>query len=186
MDKKTALLVIDTQIGIIDGPKAGPVHKAAALVSTIRSLIEQARTRSVPVLYVQDVDVAPLDALEFQIHPELAPLAGEVVVVKKATDAFVHTNLHDVLQTMEINHLVIVGCKTEYCIDSAVRRATTLGYDVTLVRDGHSTTDSEALQAEQIVAHHNACLHGLYNIDNFVIVRDSGETVFEPIHDTYR
>lgn len=90
------------------------------------------------------------------------------------------------MQANGINHLVIVGCKTEYCIDSACRKATTLGYDVTLVRDGHSTSDSAVLSGEQIIAHHNTCLHGLGNLEPFILVRHSQENVFEPTHDSYR
>jgi len=59
-------------------------------------------------------------------------------------------------------------------------------FDVTLVADGHSTTDSEALSAEQIIAHHNEVLHGHYNVDNFAIVRNAQERVFEPKHNQYR
>ena len=36
----------------------------------------------------------------------------------------------------------------EYCIDTACRHATTLGFDVTLVGDAHTTIDNEVLKAE--------------------------------------
>ncbi|MED1824678.1 MULTISPECIES: isochorismatase family protein [Brevibacillus] len=186
MIRKTALLIIDAQTGIVDGPAIGPVFQNAALVTTIKKVRKEAWKRAIPVLYVQDTDVAEAGADAFAIHPELAPLPTETVVLKQSTDAFHGTDLHDQLQLLEINHLVITGCKTEYGVDSACRRATTLGYDVTLVRDGHSTTDNAVLAAEQIIAHHNACLHGLGNIDPFILVRDSTEDLFTPTHDTYR
>lgn len=186
MIRKTALLVIDAQVGIIEGPSAGPVFQKDTLVHTIKLLIQTARKAGIPVVYVQDLDVGGEHSPEFQIHPEIAPLPDEWMIQKKATDAFHRTDLHEKLQTLEINHLVITGCKTEYCVDTACRKATTLLYDVTLVRDGHSTTDSEALTAEQIIAHHNTNLHGLDNVDAFIVVRGSNENVFEPIHDHYR
>jgi nicotinamidase-related amidase len=49
---------------------------------------------------------------------------------------------------------------TQYCVDTTVRRAVSLGYDVTLVADGHMTADSGALGFEQIIEHHNALLGG--------------------------
>ena len=37
---------------------------------------------------------------------------------------------------------------TQYCVDTIVRRAVSLGYEVTLVGDGHMTADSDALTFE--------------------------------------
>jgi nicotinamidase-related amidase len=42
-----------------------------------------------------------------------------------------------------IEHLVIMGCETQHCIDCAFRTATISGFDVTLVGDGHSTLGNE-------------------------------------------
>ncbi|QRG67145.1 cysteine hydrolase family protein [Brevibacillus choshinensis] len=187
MNRTTALLVIDVQTGIVEGTSdQQPVYQKESLLQTIQALIDRARRRSIPVLYVQDVDVKAAGEEAFAIHPALQPAPDEPVILKKATDSFHGTDLHDQLQALGIDHLVIVGCKTEYCVDSACRKATTLGYDVTLVHDGHSTTGNAALRAEQIIAHHNTCLHGLSNLDPFIIVRPAKEDVFVPIHDSYR
>lgn len=186
MIRKTALLVIDAQAGIIEGPDIGPVYQKDDLIHTLTLLIQTARKSGIPVLYVQDLDVGEENSPEFQIHPEIAPLPDEWIIQKKATDAFHRTDLHEKLQSLGINHLVITGCKTEYCVDTTCRRATTLLYDVTLVQDGHSTTDNKILTAEQIIDHHNTNLHGLDNVDSFIVVRGSHENVFEPIHDQYR
>lgn len=152
----------------------------------MKGIIQKARSQAIPVFYVQDVDVAEAGTYEYAIHPEIAPLPGEPIIHKKATDSFHGTDLHQQLQAQGINHLVIMGCKTEFCIDSACRKATTLGYDVTLVKDAHSTTDNEVLQADQIIAHHNTCLHGLGNLEPFILVRSSDEDVLVPSHDSYR
>ena len=40
------------------------------------------------------------------------------------------------------------------------RRAVTLGYDVTLLEDGHSTFDSAELAAPAVIAHHHRILDG--------------------------
>lgn len=186
MIRKTALLVIDAQNGIIEGPGIGPVFQKEYLIHTLQYLIRTAREAAIPVVYVQDLDVGETHSLEFQIHPQITPLVNEITIQKKATDAFHQTELHEILQSMGINHLVITGCKTEFCVDTTCRRATTLQYDVTLVSDAHSTTDNKVLTAEQIIAHHNCNLHGLDNVDAFIIVRGSNDSVFEPIHDQYR
>lgn len=79
-----------------------------------------------------------------------------------------------------------MGCKTQHCIDSAVRTATISGLDVTLVGDGHSTNDTDVLIAEQIITHHNRTLHGHYNVEHFAVVRNSEEDLFRLTHDSYR
>jgi nicotinamidase-related amidase len=185
MNEKTALLIIDVQVGIVEA-ESGHVFNSEALLTNINQIISDARLREIPILYVQDLDVAPQESKEFQIHPAIAPLESDRIIHKVATDAFHGTNLHEELQAIGANHLVIVGCKTEYCVDTTCRRATTLGYDVTLVADAHSTTDNKVLKAEQIINHHNANLHGLDNIDKFIIVRKVEDSVLEPIHNNYR
>lgn len=59
-----------------------------------------------------------------------------------------------------MTHLVVGGCMSQYCVDTTVRRAVSLGFDVTLVTDGHMTADSGTLQFSEIVAHHNETLDG--------------------------
>jgi nicotinamidase-related amidase len=55
--------------------------------------------------------------------------------------------------------LVVVGYMSQYRIDATVRRATSEGYDVTLVGDANGTNDS-TLSAESIVANTNTTLNG--------------------------
>ncbi len=54
--------------------------------------------------------------------------------------------------------MVIAGMKALYCVDSTCRAARDLGFDAVLIADGHTCTDTPALKAENIVAHHNATL----------------------------
>lgn len=84
-------------------------------------------------------------------------------VRKAECDAFYETGLDELLRDHGFQHLVIAGLVTELCVDSTCRRAVTLGYDLTLVSDGHSTHSSH-LPAETIVDHHNRTLdeYGVY------------------------
>ena len=83
------------------------------------------------------------------------------MIHKGACDAFFDTTLAADLAAAGIKQVVICGCMTEYCIDTTVRRAVSLGYDVILVADGHMTTDTTTLRFEQVIAHHNTLLQGL-------------------------
>ena len=66
------------------------------------------------------------------------------------------------MQTRGIGHLIIAGIQTEYCVDTTCRRGCSLGYEVTLVEDAHSTWDTEHLTASQIIDHHNQVLSGWF------------------------
>lgn len=163
-----AMVVIDVQnaiLGSADTPRRIENHAALdEVVARIAALIGSARKQSIPVLFVQH-DGPPGYRLEagthgWQIRPEIAPLAGDLVIHKKACDSFFETTLAAELESRQIGKLIVAGCMTQFCVDTTVRRAVSLGYDVTLVSDGHMTADFGGLTYEQIIAHHNALLDG--------------------------
>ena len=181
------LLIIDAQQELIEGNETvGPVFNKENLIITINSVIERAIEANVPIIYVRDLDVSDGKGNGFEVHEGIHVPLGAKVFDKAATNAFHGTGLLHYLQTKEINHIVIMGCETQHCIDSAVRTATINGFDVTLVGDGHSTCGNDILKHEQIIQHHNKTLHGHYNVEHFSIVRNSDEDLFQPTHDTYR
>lgn len=89
------------------------------------------------------------------MHAAIAPQEGDNIVEKTTPDSFHKTNLNEVLQEKGIEHVIISGMQTEYCVDTTTRRAFSEGYKVTLVSDAHSTFDTDVLRAEDIVKHHN-------------------------------
>ncbi|KZE69517.1 isochorismatase [Fictibacillus phosphorivorans] len=182
-----ALLVIDAQQELIDGnEKEEEVFNKGDLLHNINTVIEKAEKADASIIFIRDLDVSKGKGSGFEIHHEISVPLHAVVFDKKATSSFYGTPLLDYLSQNGVRHLVIMGCKTEHCIDTAVRMATVSGFDVTLVGDGHSTTNSEVLTAEQIINHHNKILHGHYNVDHFSAVRNTSEDLFTPIHDNYR
>lgn len=185
-DKQTALVVIDVQRGILDLPNLERKKEIdRALDETVRriaGLIDRARRSSVPVLFIQH-DGGPGHRLEptapgWPLRAEIAPLANEPVIRKRACDAFFETTLDTKLKAAEVGKVVIAGCMTQYCIDTSVRRAVSLGYDVVLASDGHTTADTGALRFEQIIAHHNALLDGFDAGEREVRVIPSEEISF--------
>jgi len=162
------LLIIDVQNAVLEDGNGAPPSEANArafdtVVEGIACLLEWARARSMPVVFVQHSDPdGPLERSTngWRIRDEIAPRVGEPVVEKTAPDSFFGTTLSAELDKAGAKTLIVAGCRTEYCIDTTVRRAVSLGYDVTLVSDGHMTADSGALTFDQIIAHHNRTLHG--------------------------
>ncbi|WKA52785.1 cysteine hydrolase family protein [Planococcus liqunii] len=153
----TALLVIDAQNEMF--AEDNPVYNKDALLENLKNLIEGARSANVPVIFVQHNDRALVAGNhDWQIHMSVQPLNGEAVIQKTTPDSFHKTGLQDALNAKNIQHLVLAGNQTEYCIDTTCRRAYSLGYKVTLAKDGHGTWDSELLTAKQIIDHHNDVL----------------------------
>ena len=184
---KQALLVIDAQQELIDGnEKENAVFNKATLLDNINFVIKKAIQSNSLVVFVRDTDVAEGKGEGFEVHPQIEVPTKSTIFDKEATNSFYGTKLLKFLKDNKIEHLVVMGCKTEHCIDTAVRMATVNGFDVTLVGDGHSTTDSNVLTAEQIIRHHNEVLHGHYNVDHFSVVRNTDENLFEPNHNDYR
>lgn len=180
MSTHTALLVIDVQVGLIDGPE--PSYQRDEVLANIAGLLTKARATATPVIFVQhtgDPD-SPLEigAPDWQVHPTVAPRPDETIIRKRASDSFYETPLQDLLQERQIQHLVITGCRTEMCVDTTSRIAISRGYDVTLVKDAHSTVDSEVLTSAQIVAHHNYTLDDFGTDEHVIVARAASEVEF--------
>ena len=154
----TALLLIDAQRNMFE-PDA--VWQGPELLARLQELAGRARAAGATVVFVRN-NGGPGDPDEagtpgWAIHPALAPAAGEPIVDKHTPDAFYQTPLAGQLAARGIQRLVIAGLQTEYCVDTTVRRARSLDYEVVLAADAHSTYPG-ALPAEQIIAHHNGVL----------------------------
>jgi len=169
----TALLLIDIQQGLF-APPLTP-HQGDATVARIASLLDRARARHVPIFHVQHDGgkghVLAKGSAGWPHHPAVAPRGDECVVEKCRSSAFHGTDLHARLSRLDIDHLVVAGLQTEYCVDSACRTAVALDYRVTLVEDGHTTFATPLLSAPQIIAHHNHTLDG-------IVALAAAETVF--------
>ncbi|MEH7110425.1 cysteine hydrolase family protein [Bacillus sp. JJ1764] len=175
-EKKSALLVIDPQVG----PLYGTYQKEETL-SVMLKLIGRAEKEKIPVFFIQHEE-QPGGFLQrgtrfWQFVEGIQPKPGDTIIPKSGTDAFYETTLQQELKAREINHLVVVGVRTEYCVDTTCRSAVTLGFDVTLVSDGHTTADG-AIPAELIIKHHNHNLYTVKTIHHHITVTPSEDVQF--------
>ncbi len=164
-----ALLIIDVQRAILTGLADAArqpaidarLDRVAARLGRVK---RDAELKGVPVILVQH-DGDPGHRLEtgttgWRLRDEIAPRYDSIVVHKRSCDAFHDTDLNERLEQLGVDHLVVGGCMTQFCVDTTARRAVSSGFDVTLLEDGHATSDLGTLSAEQIVAHHNKILAG--------------------------
>jgi nicotinamidase-related amidase len=150
----TALLVVDVQIGVVEG-----AYERDAVVANIGGLVEKARRERIPVVWVQHSDEQTVRGSDpWQIVPELARGESEPLVEKHYGDSFEDTTLESVLSHLKVGRLVVVGAQTDACIRSTLHGAFVRGYDTSLVSDAHTTEDQTAWGApppEQVIAHTN-------------------------------
>jgi len=184
---RQAVLVIDFQQDLVEGTaEESGVYGKENVIQVINQVVQEADTQGHAIVFIRDLDVANGQGPGFAVHSSIQIPDQAVTFDKAATNSFHGTPLLEHLKQAQVEHLIILGCKTEHCIDTAVRSATVNGFDVTLIADGHTTNGSDVLSAEQMIAHHNQVLHGHYNVEHFAVVRPSTEKLFEPTHHQYR
>ncbi len=105
-----------------------------------RDSLAEARQAGVEVIHVRHrseelVEGSPA----WQIHESVAPLAGEVIIDKTYNSAFKETELQAYLDEQGIEQLIIMGMSTNFCIDTTIKVAYELGYQLAVIQDGTTT-----------------------------------------------
>jgi nicotinamidase-related amidase len=158
----TAVLVIDVQQVLCTG--ADVAFDIIGVIERINAVGAKARAAGAPVIFVQHEEADgsfKFGSDGWQLGSGLVTRAGDMRVRKTTPDSFNRTELHALLRARGITHLVICGLQSDFCVDTTVRRALALGYEVVLVADAHSTVDNGVLSAAQIIAHHNITLSNI-------------------------
>jgi nicotinamidase-related amidase len=78
-----------------------------------------------------------------QIHPAVAPIEGEPVVIKRRVSAFGGTDLQTILQSRAIETLVLTGVSTSGTVLSTLRQAFDLDYRILVAGDCCTDPDRE-------------------------------------------
>jgi nicotinamidase-related amidase len=151
------LVVIDVQIA------QRPIFEEKKVLANINTLIALAEQYQLLTIFIQHIGPAgtSFDPKEPSVGfiPELQIPENPLIVQKTHVDSFRNTQLQELLQKNHIENLLICGLQSDYCVDTACRMASHLGYTVYLVSDAHSTEDSDLNPAEPIIAHHNRILN---------------------------
>lgn len=137
----SAYIIIDLQNDYFPGGKY-PLFNPKEATATAAHLLEVVRKRpDFKVIHVRH-EVEAAEAPFFakgtegaEIHPLVAPINGESVVVKHYPNSFVDTNLQALLHASKISNLVLVGAMADMCILGTARAASELGFSVTVISD---------------------------------------------------
>ncbi|MEU0003709.1 isochorismatase family protein [Streptomyces sp. NPDC006314] len=103
-----------------------------------------------------------------RIHPKVAPVEGEAVVVKQVPDAFLGTDLADRVDAAGRKDVIIAGFMTHMCVACTAQGAFLRGNRPTVVADASATrplrTAVAEVSAEQV--HHSALatIEDLYGV----------------------
>ena len=158
LDKKTALVVIDLQDGIV---KMSTVHPGPVIVQQSARLVDAFRKAGLPIVIVNVVPFGaasgkvrtqapgmPKDeaaqkqaraAMEaagfFTIVPELGSRPEDIYVTKKTWNAFYDTDLEQRLRELGVTNIVLCGIATSIGVEGTARAAYEQGFNVSFVED---------------------------------------------------
>ena len=145
---KGVLLVVDVQVGVMTG-----AWDAARIIGNVARTVDRARAQGVPVIWVQHSDDDFVyGSAEWQWVPELVPATDELLIHKKFNSSFEETTLEEALGKLGATHIVLAGAATNWCIRATAYGALERGYDLTLVKDAHSTKPIDLQNGEHIEA----------------------------------
>lgn len=148
---KYAVLVVDMINEFVTGNLG--CERGLAIVPKVEQLVKQAREKDIPVIFCCDAHVpggvdgelklwgehAIAGTSEAQVIPEIAPLPGEHVILKRRYSGFFGTSLDMLLRELGVDTVIVCGLLVNLCIQHTVADAYCLGYDTVVPRD---TTDA--------------------------------------------
>jgi len=145
---KPALLVIDMLEEFVHGRLRSP--GASAIIPVIKALVDAARRRRVPVIYLADHHYPFDHELQIwgphalyndpgsEIIRELKPEEGDIVLYKRSYSGFRETGLDYILRDLGIDTLILTGIHTHICVLHTAIDAFYNRYKVIVVEDAVS------------------------------------------------
>lgn len=114
-----------------------------------------------------------------EIHQFVLPVEDEIVVSKDHVNAFLETDLEQILQEHEITEIVICGMQTHMCVEAAVRAGADMAYEIVLIEDACAT---RALQyGATIIPAENVHKSTLATLKSYARVLTTSEYLIEVV-----
>ncbi len=78
-----------------------------------------------------------------EIVNEIKPAEGDHVVIKRRDSAFLNTEIGVWLRSLSIDTLIFCGIDTSICVETSLRDAFNIGYDVILISDATASSNKK-------------------------------------------
>ena len=160
---KGVLVVVDVQVGVVS-----EAWDAPRVITNVARTVERARDQGVPVIWVQHADdEMPHGSPQWhwvpELVPNLLPSANEPLIHKQFNSSLEQTKLEEELARLGATHITLAGAMTNWCIRTTAYAALERGYDLTLVKDAHTTANVDLgngrmIEAPSIVAELNIAM----------------------------
>jgi len=148
----STLVLIDCQHTYTHGVME--LDGVAAALEEAAVLLDRARSAGIPIIHVQHNDgpgsLYDIEGESGAIVAQVAPRAGEPVVVKQYPNSFVETDLDERLKALGASNLVLAGFMTHMCVNSTARGAFNLGYAPTVVAAATATRSLPGVTGEPV------------------------------------
>lgn len=171
-----ALLIIDMQIGSFRLSKR---YDEFGVVKRINQMADTFRKNDNPVIFIQHdgtkENYLHTGTEDWKILPELKQEEFDLYIEKEANDSFYRTNLSILLEDHEVDHLYITGCATDFCVNATVHAALVKDFNMTIVKDCHTTADRPNMGAERNIKFHNWLWGNLTPTKGKIQIKDSKE-----------
>ena len=167
---KKALIIIDMQNDYFAGGKMALMGIENAMNNTMK-LIENTKTKGYDIFFIQHISMREgvgffLPGSEGAKLHKRFDLSIGMVIEKHYPNSFRETSLQEKLQNKGIKDLIICGAMSHMCVDTTVRAAFDLGYDIELISDACATKDltfeGKILKAEDVHSAFMASLDGVF------------------------
>jgi nicotinamidase-related amidase len=148
MMTKQAIIVVDIQNDYFAGGK-WVLDGVEAAADNARRVIDAARANGDLVVHIRHETLgkdAPFfvpDTHGAQLHPKVANLPNERVIVKNYMNPYRETELLQTLEDHGIRNVVVIGNMSHMCIDAVTRASDDFGYKATVIHDACATHDLE-------------------------------------------
>ncbi|MEQ1909729.1 MAG: isochorismatase family protein [Vicinamibacterales bacterium] len=156
------MVVVDVQVGVMNN-----AWDAKRVIGNIARVVERARSAAIPVIWVQHSnDELPKGSPQWQWVPELVPAEGEALIHKNFNSSFEQTSLESELAKLGATHIALAGAATNWCIRATAYGALDRGYDLTLVKDAHTTETMQlaggvTIEADNVIQELNIAMKWL-------------------------
>ncbi|MBM3253380.1 MAG: cysteine hydrolase [Candidatus Omnitrophica bacterium] len=149
--KNVAIIVVDMINDFVIG-KFGS-QRAVSIVKNIRKILDFAKDKKIPVIYVQDCHKkgdfelsiwgphALCGSFGARTIKELVPKKGDILLKKNTLSGFFNTRLKDILKRSMSKDVVIMGISTDICVQHTAADAFFRGFKVIIPKDCVTSID---------------------------------------------